>query len=327
MNSPRNIDSLCFPVSFITSFILFSPVNEHAAHEYTSSVARKQWWDHSVGLQLWSAPDNPRGENLASLWPQICAGHVPHGDLVHYSCSCLLAQEGKVESVNFHISWPLTFSSWLCHGGEENRKTVRAIWVSLGGFLSWNDLSMANCSNSACSTKAHLHMSPLSEMCHALWGQRYWAGMRDGGTVSPQVLPPWHSLCVRGPATGWFSCACVPTPSPHLTISSASGNLIEEVLCLTEQAWWASFTAMPVWSVLKFLLTWYPALLHKVWASQGIFAISLTSVSWKSGGLWGAAFLCPPTPLKVHEMRNILGLVGTFELLPLHIFSEICSGE
>lgn len=151
-------------------------------------------------------------------------------------------QSGKCE-FPYLMAYNVFLLTMLWGRGEQKN---RALWVSLGGFLSWNDLSMANCSNSACSTKAHLHMSPLSEMCHALWGQRYWAGMRDGGTVSPQVLPPWYSLCVRGPATGWFSCACVPTPSPHLTISSASGNLIEEVLCLTEQAWWASFTAMPV---------------------------------------------------------------------------------
>lgn len=52
--------------------------------------------------------------------------------------------------------------------------------------------------------------------------------------------------------------------------------------------------AVPVWSLMKFLLMWYPALLHKVWASQGIFAISLTSVSWKSGRPWGATSLSPP---------------------------------
>lgn len=34
-----------------------------------------------------------------------------------------------------------------------------------------------------------------------------------------------------------------------------------------------------------------------------------------------------PTLLKVHEKRNILGLVDTSELPPLHIFSEICSRD
>lgn len=34
-----------------------------------------------------------------------------------------------------------------------------------------------------------------------------------------------------------------------------------------------------------------------------------------------------PTLLKVHENRNILGLVDAFELPPLHIFSEICIRE
>lgn len=96
--------------------------------------------------------------------------HVPQGYLVHHSCSCLLPhQEDKVEAVNFHISWPVTFSSWRCHGGEENRKTVTAVWVSLEGFLSWNDLPMANCSNSACFTRAHLQMSHSMRCAMPFW--------------------------------------------------------------------------------------------------------------------------------------------------------------
>lgn len=147
---------------------------------------------------------------------------------MHHSCSCRLPQEGKVKRVNFHISWPGTFSSWRCHGGEENRKTVTAIWVSLEGFLSWNGLSMGSCSHSACSTEPHWHMS------HSC--------------ANAQALHRKTSLC-RAPHPGWFSCPCAPTPSPHPTNSSASGNLTEEALCLTERARWASSTLLCLFEV------------------------------------------------------------------------------
>lgn len=74
-----------------------------------------------------------------------------------------------------------------------------------------------------------------------LFGEaRRWAGRRVGAIVPPLALPPWCSLC----AVGWFSSPSVPTPSHHLTNSSASGNLMEEVCCLAEQAQWACF-ALP----------------------------------------------------------------------------------
>lgn len=178
-------------------------------------------------LQLWSAPDNPHRENQAFLWLWFCAGHVPHRHLVLYCCSCPLPQEGKVLSVNFHSSWP--FFSWRCCGGQESRKAVTSSLVSLEGFLSRNDLSMANCSNSACPNKAHLHESPRSDLPCPL-GRR-WAGRRLGAIVPPLVLPPWGSLCARGPAGGWVSSPSAPTPSHHFTNSSVSGL----------ETWWKKF--------------------------------------------------------------------------------------
>lgn len=41
---------LCFPVSSITSFILFSPVNEHVAHEDNAS-----WPEKMLSPQYWAA--------------------------------------------------------------------------------------------------------------------------------------------------------------------------------------------------------------------------------------------------------------------------------
>lgn len=150
-------------------------------------MARKQHSGHNFWLQLWSAPDSPHRENRTFLQLRVCAGHVR---LALYCCSCPLPQEGKVLSMNFHSSWPVTFFSWRCWGGgggQENRKAVTSSVVSLEGFLSHNDLSMANCSDSACpNNKVCLHMSQLAQICHALWGSKA-LGREKGGSHSTPV--------------------------------------------------------------------------------------------------------------------------------------------
>lgn len=250
-------------------------------------------------LPLWSAPDNPHRENQAFLQPWVCAGHIPHRHLVLYCCSCPLPQEGKVLSMNFHTSWPVAFFSWRCCGGQESRKAVTSSLVSLEGFLSWNDLSMANCSNSACPNKARLHESPRSDP-PCLFGRR-WAGRRLGAVVPPLVLSPWGGLCAGGPAGGWVSSPSAPTPSHHLTNSSASGNLVEEVCCLTEQAWWACFTLPCLFKAFWIsdssdtLLFYIRCELFRDVCNQPDFPII-----WVGENMRGC-FPKSPTLLKVHE--------------------------
>lgn len=235
----RNIDSLCFPISFIVSVIFFSLVNEHVAYEDTSSMARKQHSGHNFWLQLWSAPDSPHRENRTFLQLRVCAGHVR---LALYCCSCPLPQEGKVLSMNFHSSWPVTFFSWRCWGGGGGRRTEKQLHPA---WSHWK-VSLATMTFPWLIAPIQ-HVLIIRYVCTwvsllrsaMLFGEaRRWAGRRVGAIVPPLALPPWCSLC----AVGWFSSPSVPTPSHHLTNSSASGNLMEEVCCLAEQAQWACFT-------------------------------------------------------------------------------------
>lgn len=117
--------------------------------------------------------------------------------------------------------------SWRCCGRLENTKAVTSSLVSLEGFLSQNDLSGANCSNSACPNKALLCESPSLR-----------SAVRTPGVGQGEGWELWYPCGGRG----WISSCSLPTPSHHLTNSWASGNLVEEVCCLTEQAWWACFT-------------------------------------------------------------------------------------
>lgn len=164
----RNIDSLCFLMSFMPSFILFSPVNEHVALDNISSVARKQCSDCNLWLQLWSAPDNPqRKKSGISVATCTCADHVPPAHLAQYCCSCPQPQQGKVLSMNFHSSWPITSFSWTCCGEYENRNGYIQWKVSLSGMTF--PCLIAPIQHSLIR---HICTSDFVRICNALWGSK-----------------------------------------------------------------------------------------------------------------------------------------------------------
>lgn len=114
-------------------------------------------WPRALGTLLLQLPTAPRRQGIEHEFPQLVA------------CNLFLLE--------------------MLGGGQENRKAVTSSVVSLKleGFLSHNDLSMANCSDSACpNNKVCLHMSQLAQICHALWGSKA-LGREKGGSHSTPV--------------------------------------------------------------------------------------------------------------------------------------------
>lgn len=268
-------------MSFVTSFIWFLPLNEHVAHEDNSSVARKQCWDHSVGAAPVECSRQPTWTKSGTFvamdlcWP--CTTWIPGASFLQLP-PVPGRQNGKACNLFFLV---------MPRGRGEQKNSPSLL--DLTGKFPWLEWPFP-WPIAPCSTKAHLHMSH-SKRCATPFGDR---GIGQGWGMEAQYP---HRCCLPGTACVWGALQQPDFP----VLVSPPRHPIPQTPQPLETRWKNCSVSqnklngqVSLWSLMKFLLIWYWALLHKVWASQGIFAISLTSVSWKSGRLWGATSLSPP---------------------------------